>query len=263
MEEILAQVSEGASHLVHSLGSGWIIGDSSLGFSNFTLWMFICLAITLVVVLVASKGLKVVPGGSKFVGMVEYGYDFVSGGIAKDAIGHGYEKHVPLLATIFFFILISNFVGLIPGCKTPTGSLSITWALAAVSFVYFIVQGVKAHGVGGYLKSFAPSGLPGFMVPVVWFLEFFSTILRVLTLAVRLYGNMFAGHMVLGIFALLTTLFIQGAINGAGLLVGLPSIAWFAFLAAMYALEVLVAFLQAYVFTILSAVYVGLATSSH
>ena len=152
--------------------------------------------------------------------MVEYGYDFVSGGIAKDVIGHGYEKHVPLLATLFFFILISNFVGLIPGCKTPTGSLSITWALAAVSFVYFIYWGIKAQGLGGYLKSFAPSGLPVPMIPIVWFLELFSTVLRVLTLAVRLYGNMFAGHMVLGIFALLTSLFIGSAIDGAGLLAG-------------------------------------------
>ena len=162
------------------------------------------------------------------------------------------------MATLFFFILISNFVGLIPGCKTPTGSISITWALAAISFIYFIFWGIKAKGLGGYLKSFAPSGLP-----IVWFLELFSTVLRVLTLAVRLYGNMFAGHMVLGIFALLTSVFIGSAIQGAGVGVGSISIAWMLFLFAMYALEVLVAFLQAYVFTILSAVYIGLATSDH
>ena len=101
------------------------------------------------------------------------------------------------------------------------------------------------------------------MVPIVWFLELFSTVLRVLTLAVRLYGNMFAGHMVLGIFALLTSVFIGSAIQGAGVGVGSISIAWMLFLFAMYALEVLVAFLQAYVFTILSAVYIGLATSDH
>ena len=215
--DALSQVAAGAEHLVQSLKPAYIVGDSSLGLSNFVFWMFICLAITLVVVLVASRRLSLVPKG-RFASMVEYGYDFVSGGIAKDVIGHGYEKHVPLLATLFFFILISNFVGLIPGCKTPTGSLSITWALAAVSFVYFIYWGIKAQGLGGYLKSFAPSGLPVPMIPIVWFLELFSTVLRVLTLAVRLYGNMFAGHMVLGIFALLTSLFIGSAIDGAGLL---------------------------------------------
>ena len=132
-----------------------------------------------------------------------------------------------------------------------------------MSFIYFIFWGIKSKGLGGYLKSFAPAGLPVVMVPIVWFLELFSTVLRVLTLAVRLYGNMFAGHMVLGIFALLTTVFIESAIQGAGVGVGSISIAWMLFLFAMYALEVLVAFLQAYVFTILSAVYIGLATSDH
>ncbi len=102
------------------------------------------------------------------------------------------------------------------------------------------------------------------MVPIVWFLELFSTVLRVLTLAVRLYGNMFAGHMVLGIFALAHQRVHRlrhpeaRASPWAAI-----SIAWMLFLFAMYALEVLVAFLQAYVFTILSAVYIGLATSDH
>ena len=102
------------------------------------------------------------------------------------------------------------------------------------------------------------------MVPIIWFFELISLILRALTLAVRLYGNMFAGHMILGIFAILTQVFIaEVAVAGAGFLAGLPAIAWFLFLVVMYALECLVAFLQAYVFTILSAVYVGLATSAH
>ena len=223
--------------------------------TQYVLWMLICFLITLVVVLAASKRLTIIPT-NKFTNMVEYGYEFVKKDMGESAIGHGYKKHLPFLATLFFFILISNFVGLIPG-------ISITWALAAISFIYFIFWGIKAKGLGGYLKSFAPSGLPLVMVPIVWFLELFSTVLRVLTLAVRLYGNMFAGHMVLGIFALLTSVFIGSAIQGAGVGVGSISIAWMLFLFAMYALEVLVAFLQAYVFTILSAVYIGLATSDH
>ena len=205
--------------------------------TQYVLWMLICFLITLVVVLAASKRLTIIPT-NKFTNMVEYGYEFVKKDMGESAIGHGYKKHLPFLATLFFFILISNFVGLIPGCKTPTGSISITWALAAISFIYFIFWGIKAKGLGGYLKSFAPSGLPLVMVPIVWFLELFSTVLRVLTLAVRLYGNMFAGHMVLGIFALLTSVFIGSAIQGAGVGVGSISIAWMLFLFAMYALEV-------------------------
>ena len=183
--------------------------------------------------------------------------------MGQSAIGHGFKRHVPFLATLFFFILISNFVGLIPGCKTPTGSISVTWALAIISFVYFNYWGVKAHGGWGYIKSIAPSGLPKPMVPVIWFFEFLSMVLRALTLAVRLYGNMFAGHMVLGIFALAASVFLGAAIQGAGAVYGGISVAWVLFLIAMYALEVLVAFLQAYVFTILSAVYISLATSEH
>ncbi len=169
----------------------------------------------------------------------------------------------PFLATLFFFILISNFVGLIPGCKTPTGTISVTWALATISFIYFNVWGIKAKGGLTYLKSFAPAGLPKVMVPIIWFLELISTCIRWLTLAVRLYGNMFAGHMVLGIFALASSVFLTCGIQALDPISGVLSLPWFLLLIAMYALETLVAFLQAYVFTVLSAVYVQIATSAH
>lgn len=230
--------------------------------TQYIFWMVIVFIITLVVVMTAGKRLTLVPS-NKFTNMVEYGYEFVKKDMGEGVIGHGYKRHVPFLATLFFFILISNFIGLIPGCKTPTGSISITWALAIISFVYFNYWGVKAHGGWGYIKSIAPSGLPKVMVPVIWFFEFLSLVLRALTLAVRLYGNMFAGHMMLGIFGLATTVFITAAVQNGNVLLGLPPIAWMLFLIVMYALEVLVAFLQAYVFTVLSAVYVSLATSEH
>ena len=259
----LVVLSEDIPHLQSSLDSAFIVGSKTLGLSQYVLWMFIIFAVVLLVVLGASKRLKMVPGGSKFVGLVEYGYDFIRKDIGEGTIGHGYKKHIPFLATLFFFILISNFVGLIPGCKTPTGTISITWALSICSFVYFNYWGVKAHGGWGYIKSFAPSGMPIFIVPIIWVLEFISTCLRALTLAVRLYGNMFAGHMVLGIFALATSVFIGVAIQNADFLVALPALGWILFLFVVYGIELLVAFLQAYVFTILSAVYISLATSEH
>ena len=252
----LEELANGVSHLQHSFDSAFVFGPVT----QYVFWMVICLAITLIVVLVAGRKLTLVPK-SRFVHMVEYGYDFVRKDMGENAIGHGYKKHVPFLATLFFFILISNFVGLIPGCKTPTGTISVTWALALISFVYFNWQGIKAHGGWGYIKSIAPSGLPKPMVPVIWFFEFISLVLRALTLAVRLYGNMFAGHMVLAIFAAATSIFISAA--ASNIVFGAVSIGWFALLFIMYALETLVAFLQAYVFTILSAVYISLATSEH
>ncbi len=250
-------LSEEAGVLKSSFDSAMV----GAGFTQYTLYALLCFILTIVVVMVAGKRLTLVPH-NKFVNMVEYGYAMVRQQIGEGAIGHGYRRHIPFLATLFFFILICNVIGLIPGAKAATGSLSITWALALISFVYFNYWGVKAHGGLGYIKSIAPSGLPKPLVPVIWFFEFISLCLRALTLAVRLYGNMFAGHMVLGIFALATSIFIQTALAGDALMF-LPPIGWMLLLIIMYALECLVAFLQAYVFTTLSAVYIGLATSEH
>jgi F-type H+-transporting ATPase subunit a len=258
----LEWLSEDVPHLKASFDSAIVIGNAEFGMTQYILWMIICWILTLVVILVVSKKLTLIPK-NKFINTVEYGYQFVRNDMGEGVIGHGYKKHVPFLATLFFFILISNFVGLIPGCKTPTGTISVTWALSLISFVYFIFWGVKAHGGLGYLKSLAPSGLPIVMVPIIWFLELLSTIIRLLTLAVRLYGNMFAGHMVLGIFALASSVFLLTCIQSMDVVSGVLTIPWFLLLVVMYALETLVAFLQAYVFTILSAVYIQLATSAH
>ena len=127
----------------------------------------------------------------------------------------------------------------------------------------------SAKGGLGYIKSIAPHGLPVPMIPIIWFFEFVSLVIRLLTLAVRLYGNMFAGHMVLGIFAILCQVFVLNATQivtasfASALGMGVVALIWFLFLVAMYCLECLVAFLQAYVFSILSAVYIGLAEGEH
>ena len=259
--DALAELSKGAEHLVHSFDSAYIVGSGAFGLTQYTFWMIIICAIVIVGVLVGVRKIKVVPEG-KFAGLVEWGYDAVRRNMGEGAIGHGYKKHIPFIATMFFFILISNVIGLIPGAKTPTGTLSVTFALALLSFLYFNFYGIKAKGGWGYIKSIAPSGLPKPMVPIIWFFEFFSLVIRLLTLAVRLYGNMFAGHMILGIFAIMTQFFILDLISFANP-AGVAAIAWAVFLVAMYALECLVAFLQAYVFSVLTAVYVGLAQGEH
>lgn len=248
--------------LQESFDPVYIVGSGSFGLTQYVFWMIICVVVTMVVVLVAGKKLTVVPT-NKFANMVDYGYERICVNMGQNAIGKGYQQYMPLILTLFFFILISNIIGLIPGCKTPTGSLSITWALSTCSFVYFNYCGIKAKGGLTYVKQIAPSGLPGPLVPVIWFFEFISLVLRWLTLAVRLYGNMFAGHMILGIFSLMTSIFLQCAIATGNAVLALPPLGWFALLLVMYALECLVAFLQAYVFSILSAVYIGLAISTH
>ncbi len=256
-------LSQLVPELKESFDSGFVIafGDTGFGITQYMLYAILVFIVVLLVVFIAGRKLTLVPN-NKFVNMVEYGYQMVRNSIGEGTIGHGYKKHIPLLATLFFFILISNFIGLIPGSKAATGSLQVNWALSIVAFVYFNYWGIKAHGLGGYIKSIAPSGLPIVMVPIIWVFEFVSLVIRVLTLAVRLYGNMFAGHMALGVFALFVSTFLMAGINGAGAVGGL-SIVWLLFEIFMYALETLVAFLQAYVFTILTAVYISLATSSH
>ena len=259
----IEMINEAVPELQASFDSAFLIefGNTGFGITQYMAYAILVMIILLLVVFGVGKRLTLVPS-SKFANMVEYGYQMVRNSIGEGTIGHGYKKHIPLLATLFFFILISNFIGLIPGSKAATGSLQINWALSIVAFVYFNYWGIKTHGGWGYIKSIAPSGLPAVMVPVIWVFEFVSLVIRVLTLAVRLYGNMFAGHMALGVFALFVTSFLTATINGGGPIGGL-SIIWLLFEIFMYALETLVAFLQAYVFTILTAVYISLATSSH
>ena len=256
--DALSTLSEEVPHLQASFDPTVVFG----GVTQYILWMVICWIITLVLILVVGRKLTLIPT-NKFVNTVEYGYQFVRNDMGEGIIGHGFKKHVPFLATLFFFILIANVVGLIPGAKATTGTISITWALAAISFVYFNFYGLKTLGVFGYIKSLVPSGVPGPMVPIIWFLEFFSMVIRVLTLAVRLYGNMLAGHMVLAVFSLATTVFLQQAVFSMDFVTALPAVAWFVLLVLMYAMECLVAFLQAYVFTILSASYIGMAVHPH
>jgi F-type H+-transporting ATPase subunit a len=160
------------------------------------------------------------------------------------------------------FILVNNIVGVIPGCKPGTGCIGTTAALALVSFVYFIVVGMKNKGVVGYIKSLAPAGVAFPMNALVWVIEVFSTFLRLVTLAVRLFCNLFAGHVVLGTFAILASLFFEPLMEGiSAAAVGQAgaSVFWVAILMVIYAVELLVAAIQAYVFTLLSAVYIQLA----
>ncbi|MCQ2751998.1 MAG: F0F1 ATP synthase subunit A [Coriobacteriales bacterium] len=260
----LSDISAPIEELSTSLRSPGHVIDFGNGvyLTPYIFWLIIVLLLVCIGVTMCVKKVTLVPK-NKFAGLVEYGYDAVRRNMGQEGVGHGYEKHLPFLASLFFFVLFANIVGLVPSFRTPTGTLSVTWALALVSFIYFNVYGFKVKGAWGYIKSIAPKGLPAPLVPIIWVFEFVSLILRLLTLAVRLYGNMFAGHMILGIFAIMTQAFLIDAFVGAAPLLALPAVIWFLFLVLMYALECLVAFLQAYVFTILSAVYIGLAQSEH
>lgn len=151
-------------------------------------------------------------------------------------LGKSNRNHIPFTATIFFFILATNLLGLVPGFPAVTTTVWVNVGMALVVFVYFNAWGVKAHGVGGYLLHFAQ---PLFLAPFMFPLEIFSTCLRVLTLNLRLYWNMSADHMVLDIFT--------GMLGPV-------------FPVILYVLGTFVSFMQAFIFTTLTMVYILLAT---
>lgn len=202
----------------------------------------------------ASRRAAMVPGRLQFAG--ESAYGMVRNSIARDIIGsHDFIRFVPYLVALFFFILVNNFFASIPGIQFPTFSrASMAYALAALSWVIYNWVGVRKHGLLGYLKlQCVPSGVSPFMYPLLVPLEFFSNlIVRPVTLALRLFCNMFAGHLLLMLFATGGLYLLEH--GGIGLVAG--PLAWVLAIAISF-LELLVQFLQAYVFVLLNAMYIS------
>jgi F-type H+-transporting ATPase subunit a len=165
--------------------------------------------------------------------MAEMMHEFISDQGA-DIIGHGSERFVPFLVTLFLFIAIANLIGVIPGFESPTVNPAVPLGLAVVAFVYYNLHGVKAQGPIGYLKHFM--GPVWWLAPLIFVIEIISTFARVMSLTVRLYANIFAGDMVTNSFFGLVA-------------VGLPVI--------FLLLHVAVSVLQAYIFTLLTTIYLG------
>lgn len=263
--EALEHLPADVEHLLDFLGTMDAFGSGSFALTNYVFFMFVAIAVLSLVMWIAVKNLKLVPD-NKVSNAVEALAQFVRDDIAASMIAHGSKQHFPFLASLFFFILINNIVGLMPGGKPGTGTMGITVALSLTVFIYFNYVGFKNQGFIGYIKSFAPHGVPFPINLIVWFIEVFSAVLRIFTLAVRLFANMYAGHIILGIFAILTSLFAKNMIehfSAANVVGALPSLGWLTLMIALYLLEVLVAFVQAYVFTLLSAVYIGQAAEAH
>ncbi|WP_295658594.1 F0F1 ATP synthase subunit A [uncultured Nocardioides sp.] len=207
----------------------------------------------------ASRKRAMVPGKLQFVG--EQAYGFVRNSMGRDIIGsHDFMRFVPYLFALFFFILVNNVFATIPGIQFPTFSRSgMVYGLALLSWVIYNAVGIKKHGFVGYFKhQSVPAGVGGPILLLLVPLEFLSNIVvRPVTLALRLFANMFAGHLLLILFALGGEyLVLEMAIQYAP--VGI--LAWLLFIAIAF-LELLVQFLQAYVFVLLNAMYISGAVS--
>lgn len=206
---------------------------------------------------------KLVPG--KLQMAVESVYNMVHDGIGKDVIGPGGEKYVPYLLSVFMFVLIGNFYEITPFVNFPvTSRIALPAFLAILTWVIFVVAGVRKQGLGFFGHLIWPPGVPVALKPLVGLIEIASTlVVRPVSLAVRLFANLVAGHVMLSLLLGTAGTFIWAWLTNPeiGFGKGAVGIAWFVMGLGIFLFEMLVAFIQAYIFTLLSAVYIQ--TSIH
>jgi F-type H+-transporting ATPase subunit a len=174
---------------------------------------------------------------------------FVRDEIAVPTLGKNYYKFLPFLLTLFFFILFGNFLGLIPYSATFTSNIAVTATLAIISFIMIQLGGIRQNGFFGYFKGLVPHGIPVVLLPLMILVEILGLFTKPFALAIRLFANMIAGHIV--ILALIGLIFFMGTIFVAPVSI--------AFAVFIYLLEILVALIQAYIFTMLSSLFIGMA----
>jgi F-type H+-transporting ATPase subunit a len=216
-------------------------------FTNSSLFMVIAIAAVTAFLVLGVRRRAVVPG--RWQSMAELCYEFIAS-LVRDNVGHAGRPYFPFIFTLFMFILFCNSIGLIPYSFTVTSHIAVTFALAAVIFIGVTILGIVLHGAK-FLSYFMPPGVPLYMAPLLVPIEVVSYLARPVTLALRLFANMMAGHTMLKVFA------------GFVVALGIAGIFPLAVLIALYALEVIVALLQAYVFTILTCLYLHDALHLH
>lgn len=227
------------------------LAKNAVVLTNYSFFLIIAIALTAIFFFVAARKMSMVPKGIGNLG--EMGVEFVRNNIVLDVMGSEGVKYLPFVVTVFFAVLFNNFLGLIPGLKPGTGTLGTTFGWGIMVFVVYNWIGFQRNGFLGYLKSFLPSGTPWWLVPLIYPLEVISHFLRPFTLGVRLYANMYAGHIILGVFGILVVVLAEG-FAPVGLVISSLSLIM---QIVMYAFEVFVAVLQAYVFAILTTVYIN------
>jgi F-type H+-transporting ATPase subunit a len=232
-------------HPIVNLGR---IGGYDIAFTNSALYMAITVVGIAALLVGASSSRALVPG--RLQSVAELSYEFVANTIQTTAGKEG-MRFFPLVFTLFMFILVSNIIGLIPYTFTVTSHIIITAALALLVFLTVIVYGFYRNGLK-FFRLFVPTGIPIYILPLIVFIEVLSFLSRPISHSVRLFANMLAGHITLKVFASFVTLL--GGLGIAGIVgATLPLL----LVVALTALELLVAFLQAYVFAILTCIYLN------
>ena len=233
---------------VYRIGPEINLGEINLSFTNASLFMTISSILILLFLFLGTKKKSLVPSKIQFI--TEASYTFVAKMI-NDTAGSSAKSFFPFIFTLFMFVLFANMVGMLPYSFTVTSHIIVTFVLAAIVFIGVTILGFIKHGFK-YLEIFVPKGVPIILLPLIVIIEIISYLSRPVSLSVRLFANMMAGHTMLKVFG--------GFVISLGLLGGwLP----LGFSVALTGLEILVAFLQAYVFAILTCIYLNDALNLH
>ena len=214
--------------------------------TNVTLWMAITVLAVIVLMVIGTGSKSVIPGRLQSVAELAYGFVYK---MIEDVTGHDGVKYFPYVMTLFIFIVFSNFLGLIPGAFTTTSHIAVTAILAIAVFLTVTILGFVLNGIG-FLGLFWVSSAPLALRPVLAIIEIISYFVRPVSHSIRLAGNMMAGHAVIKVFAAFAAIAVISPLSIVAI-------------TAMYGFEVLVCFIQAYVFTILTCVYLRDALHPH
>jgi F-type H+-transporting ATPase subunit a len=224
------------------------VGATEVHFTNSAAFMLVAVALTALLLIGATARRRLVP--TRLQSVAELSYELMADTLRNTAGEEG-MKFFPLVLSLFMFIMMSNVVGIIPYTFTVTSHIVITAALALTVFFTVIIYGIWKHGLH-WFNLFLPSGIPGWMAPMIIIIELLSFLSRPISHSVRLFANMLAGHITLKLVA--SFVVMMGSVGALGVI---GAIAPLALTIALTALELLVAFLQAYVFAILTCIYLN------
>ena len=223
------------------------LGGVDLSYTTSSLWMTITLVCVTAFLTLSMRGGRLVPG--RWQSMAEMSYEFIANMIRENVGAEG-RKYFPFIFTLFMFILVGNLVGMIPFAYTFTSQIIVTFAMAATIFIGVTVIGLVRHGLH-FFSLFVPSGTPLILAPLLIPIEVISYFVRPVSLSVRLFANMMAGHTMMKVF------------GGFTVLLGVLGVAPIILLVALTGFEIMVAVLQAYVFTVLTCLYLNDAIHLH
>lgn len=233
-------------HLIdHKIAKLFSVGSISFYLTTHTIMMMIASVVLFSLLMLARRQSGAVSTG--WANFFEIFIVYIRDEIVRPNLGHSGDKYLPYFLTLFFFILICNLIGLVPYGATATGNIAVTAGMAIMTFLTINVAGVRELGFVHYVQTYIPPGLPFWLVPLMFVIEVLGLFTKSFALSIRLFANMIAGHIV--ILAFVALIFIFKSIFVAPISIAAA--------VGLGILELFVAFLQAYVFTLLTAVFVG------